>query len=1405
VPSFRSRQSDEEPPVPLTGVRAEFRTALEAEIEAAKRTAANSAIPVVSGRRLDARAQSYQYLFSAVSILNVPSDSPAELLIEGRDPIDAIVVSVEGLAVTISVERDLGEFVPSARLRSDLVFLLKRLIKRIEDTRDQPNSAGDRLLGAPASGVPEVIDDEFLTDSQDAALGVALGRDVTFIWGPPGTGKTQTIGAIGEQLYRRGRSVLLVSHTNAAVDHALLKIANALDGEFELGALLRLGDPSDPRLREREDLLLGTAIRERLSELTERRDELAARKQELAARIAEADRDLEIATWAASGDSELADYRAKLIELKEQEADLELLRRRVAGLGGSSDEASRRTVLREASEIEELVARADMREAERPAFDNEARRAREEIEDCERALDEAESDLRTAEQITPLVEREQALPRLSEQRASVEALAAKQSTAQTELDALSTELATEEEKLRASEAANSLQRRLRRLPKPELQRPIVDDLRSRHAGAEARRDALRSRVAELGPQLAELEELDSRLTPHRHLGSVAHQHAMLEQARGVLDEALDRAARLQADIDEAEELIAAASHRAAAFEQTRGASAAQVAARVRSELEELDQTRAQLRVDEAGYRRSNGELTGDLAWRCLRLVALGLLDDAHFEGADAGLAAVALGHAEARGRAIDTEAVRAEKAGAESEVQEIDGELDEIEQAMAEMRREVIADAAVVATTLTRAYLWDEIQSRRFDTVVLDEASMAPIPALWIAAQLAEANIVIVGDFRQLPPIKHSDHPLAEHWLGQDVFEVSGVRAAYDRGAPPEHFVQLTEQFRMHPDISAIANALVYDNTLTNHPSTAKTEVGEWYCDDWGPDRPVTLVDTGSLRAWVSSIVSGGRPTRVNFLSAVICVDLASRMLAEATEAPDDGSARIIIATPYRGQARLLELLIRDAGLDALVRAGTTHTFQGSEAPVVIFDLVIDEPHWRVALMIGTYDETNRRLLNVALTRAQRRLVCVGNFDYIRRGAKKAFLGNEFLPFIEQRHETVSADEVISIGLAARAAHAQTLVSGAAVEASHGREVMTQADVYPRLIADFTAARERIVIFSPFITENRLGEVLPHLRAADERGVSVYVFTKAPEDRNKGDQGRYQSLEDRLTANGVTVVHKPRMHEKLVFVDDEIAWAGSLNMLSFRDTAEWMARWCSGEVVADFSRPVSLDEVLGAYQAGEARCPVCEGALVPAEGREGIYWRCINKDYTQNLDKPIPRDGLIRCARSDCDGAVEFREGTKAPFWRCAVDHHHRQAYHHAHLRLPKMREVIAKSVGVRRLRQLEAQAGLGSQRTTASTSKRNEPVRASEDYNPTLFDVPAAAPEHNGNGQQSGNGASAVTAADLARRMSVDPRTFRHWLRDRAAAGHPLLQAHEFNGAWVFTSDDADQLELEYRRRRRA
>ena len=129
-----------------------------------------------------------------------------------------------------------------------------------------------------------------------------------------------------------------------------------------------------------------------------------------------------------------------------------------------------------------------------------------------------------------------------------------------------------------------------------------------------------------------------------------------------------------------------------------------------------------------------------------------------------------------------------------------------------------------------------------------------------------------------------------------------------------------------------------------------------------------------------------------------------------------------------------------------------------------------------------------------------------------------------------------------------------------------------------------------------------------------ERGVRVYVVTKTLEERAPASADDRRTDREQPRRWGVTVLHKLHMHEKLVFIDDDILWSGSLNSLSFTDTQEVMERRVSREVVEDYTRVLRLDALLAAHEAGEDRCPVCGGELVAAEARGGdpFYWRCLD-------------------------------------------------------------------------------------------------------------------------------------------------------------------------------------------------
>ncbi|MFO7667195.1 MAG: AAA domain-containing protein, partial [Desulfobacterales bacterium] len=513
-----------------------------------------------------------------------------------------------------------------------------------------------------------------------------------------------------------------------------------------------------------------------------------------------------------------------------------------------------------------------------------------------------------------------------------------------------------------------------------------------------------------------------------------------------------------------------------------------------------------------------------------------------------------------------------------------------------------------------------------------------------------------------------------------------------DYSLQAQYLVPLRIQYRMHPSISLIANSLIYENFLVDGKKLVDGEscrldhekcdysLLNWYYRDWGHDNPVLLVDTGPLNAWVTSVSRGNRSSRLNFLSATICVDLAESILKnDRPELKAGSSPRILIISPYRPHARLVDILIKEQGLENEVRSGTVHNFQGSEADLVIFDLVNDEPHFRVGMFIPSLDEDMKRLINVALTRAKRRLFVVGNFDYIQKLAKNAFLGGELIPFLKERFPCVNANSVVPYGLASSSADAQAKVFGGKVESDADRIMMTQDRFYSFFCGDVNDAKERVIIYSPFITQDRLAIMEPSLKSAVECGVKTFVITKALCDRGRRELSNYRMLESTLEKWGVVVIHKRRMHEKLAIIDNSILWIGSLNILSYSNTQEIMERRLSKNVVEDFIKTLRLFDLLREYEDGPPTCPICKSEVVASEGRdEPYYWRCVIDDcYSRSIDQPHINSGIISC--SNCGGKVEYGDWGGKPHWRCIENKMHRQKVARTHLMLPEMREIIPK------------------------------------------------------------------------------------------------------------------------------
>lgn len=1339
--------------VPLSGLLLEFREALRAEIEAARHASQSGAVQLVHGERVGRVAGGHQYVFRIESPqLALPDDLPGDLYVPGRERVDANVVSMAGSTLTLSVAEDLGAYVPRASLASNLTNLLRKLISSIEDISSErrENPAGARLLGdSPVSGTPAEGLDLDLNREQGQAVASGLGRDTTFIQGPPGTGKTRTIGTLGEQLARAGRTLLLVSHTNGAVDQALLHIARALGPDVAAaGKVLRLGAPKDERVAAQPDLLVSTHVQRRSASLLARRAGLQREQETTRARLGVVVQLIATYEWAIGAPERrstmergFADFQRLAERVDKLDADISAEQARVgqwepvraearaaqahvekgSALGAAVEEA--RAELEHAQSWRHQAEGVLTQEAEagRAQVREETRQvvldARAALENAKVLKREHQAQLAAAREAVLMRERRDHLPPAAYTRAQVQRLRAEVTDKSTQAGLARREHYGAQSLLEQAQGANAVTRRLRRLPRPEEQEPLAASAKQRMLAYDAVLATSRKELEGAEQRLAETERLEAALQRSWGLPSVneaeeliakdgAAYHAAISElvkaedeskrrrgraARDAKAHVRDGLARADAAVDDAErrvETTRVALRRCdeaiERFAGTHDGSPADLIAKAGEALRQLDAWRGEEHKTRERLKSVEHELRETLDAERAALSRIGHAvtsrDDLASLITDIGReVAVAVDQAASQ----DIDALRFEEAGLRSGIRDAESEIAQLDEQLQTIEREVIAEATVLATTLTKAYLRDEVQQRRFDTVILDEASMAPIPALWVAAALAEHNVVIVGDPRQLPPIalaaddRLPDAP-ASRWLARDIFTVSGALDGR------EHLVSLRMQYRMHPEISALPNALIYSGDLIDAASTTSEDgLDGWYRRDWGHDTPVLRIDTEKADAWCSTVVSGGRTSRLNFLSATLVAALAERLLLEDREPADGGEIRIIVATPYRPQARLITLLLREAGLEGEVVVGTVHSLQGSEAPVVIYDLVVDDPHRRAGMFSPQWDESARRQFNVGLTRARHRLLIVGDFRFLAANGKKSFVGQ-----LLQQLETspcVDADAVASLELSATAVAVRASVFGHEAEpARTDRIIVTQAEFDEHLVPDLTAARKRIVIYSPFITHNRLAAIGTHLRAAVERDVSVYVVTKTLSDRNGGDVASYRELMQTLQRWRIVVVPKKAMHEKLIFVDDEIIWIGSLNPLSFRESREIMERRRSRKIADDYRTTLQLDIAFSTYEEGELTCPVCGSEMALAEGDRGTYRRCVVPGcYSRNLADPPLQDGKMAC--HTCGGELYYGSWGERQAWRCRENPKHRMFVHANHLKLPAMTALLS----ARELRQL--------------------------------------------------------------------------------------------------------------------
>ncbi len=281
-----------------------------------------------------------------------------------------------------------------------------------------------------------------------------------------------------------------------------------------------------------------------------------------------------------------------------------------------------------------------------------------------------------------------------------------------------------------------------------------------------------------------------------------------------------------------------------------------------------------------------------------------------------------------------------------------------------------------------------------FDVAIIDEAGQLTIPAILGVLRFAR-RFILVGDEKQLPPLVLSKEA-AQQGLADSLFSfLKDLDDDYMNSHPlaVSACVPLRVQYRMNKWISHFSSTVFYDQRLVAHASIAnrrmvyrqaantpgKRDEHATVLKAIDPRYPLVFLDTRDPEAHPEATTSDAE--------ACMLREVVAALLARGILPQDIG-----IIAPYRAQVANIRrhLFSNDPGsqwqalpFDTPLNVDTVDRFQGGERMVLLMSFATThepalESQRREFL-------SNPQRLNVALTRAQRKLILIGNVPALER------------------------------------------------------------------------------------------------------------------------------------------------------------------------------------------------------------------------------------------------------------------------------------------------------------------------------------------------------------------------------------------------------------------------------------
>lgn len=293
----------------------------------------------------------------------------------------------------------------------------------------------------------------------------------------------------------------------------------------------------------------------------------------------------------------------------------------------------------------------------------------------------------------------------------------------------------------------------------------------------------------------------------------------------------------------------------------------------------------------------------------------------------------------------------------------------------------------IVSTTsmlLARPFIFD---LKHFSLAVVDEASQILEPGLiGILASDRIDRFVLIGDHKQLPAVVQQDGldaAIAEQPL-RDIGITDARQSLFQRLYQWElrqgrrQFVgTLTRQGRMHPDVASFPSSHFYGGRLLPVPIAHQTAATLGY-DMTAEDSLDQLLKERRMLFLHSRHTDEAR----------MVADILRRIRRFCADRFDPRRT-VGVIVPYRSQISAIHAEMETMGLHDMkdITIDTVERYQGSQRDVIVYSFAVDRLYQLDFLTASTYSDENGntvdRKLNVALTRARKQMIMVGDADIL--------------------------------------------------------------------------------------------------------------------------------------------------------------------------------------------------------------------------------------------------------------------------------------------------------------------------------------------------------------------------------------------------------------------------------------